>query len=309
MAMIQAGLDPQATVKHDEKLKDKHGHSRQFDVVLRGKIGGHEVLGVIECKDLQGSVGTPVIDAFVTKAASVGADLKFVVSKHGFSRPALKVAADNHVHTLSLLKSPTEKHGFTVGDYVYACRLAWTSLRLSAVLTDGTTLAIHDRPQDVHVNGYSLFEWILQEAHSTFLKIPEPGWYRLRLRFHDPATIVLSSGARQIQVLEVYLKREREYRRKVAFAVGSGFVDFGSKKLKVPGGGTIKVSFTADPNLKDWEPVDALPKKPSALVLGTLFVYSRPGEVPRSLFDAQTVAEVMFDPLVTKQLPDPTQLI
>lgn len=166
-------------------------------------------------------------------------------------------------------------------------------------MTNGTTLSILDRPQDVCVNGYSIFEWILQEAHSTFLRIPEPGWYRLRLSFREPATIVLSSGAHQIQVLEVHLKREREYRRKAAFAVGSGFVDFGSKELKVPGGGSIEVSFTADPHLKDWEPLDALPEKPSALVPGTLFVYSRPAEVPHSSFDARSVAEITFNPLVT----------
>lgn len=51
VANIQKMMDPNSTVTHDEKLKDRVGNIRQYDVVIRGQFGGRQVLGVIECKD------------------------------------------------------------------------------------------------------------------------------------------------------------------------------------------------------------------------------------------------------------------
>ena len=62
----------EADVEHDVRLSDKHGNTRQFDVVLRSKMVGHELLGVIECKDLNRKVGTPEVEAFLTKADLTG---------------------------------------------------------------------------------------------------------------------------------------------------------------------------------------------------------------------------------------------
>lgn len=48
---IQSRIDPNATVLHNQRIVDRHGHSRQFDVEIRGKFAGQEIIGVIECKD------------------------------------------------------------------------------------------------------------------------------------------------------------------------------------------------------------------------------------------------------------------
>ena len=132
IALIQSELDPKAIVTHDERLLDRHGHRRQFDVVIRGRLGGHDILGVVECKDIKGTVGTPAVDAFVTKAASLRADVKIIVSRFGFSANALELGAHHGIRMLSLLKPDRETKGITVGNYLYARRLRWGGYRWGA---------------------------------------------------------------------------------------------------------------------------------------------------------------------------------
>ena len=71
VAGIQAQIDPTSSVTHNETLTDRLGHSRQFDVVIRGSFAGQQMLGVIECKDLKRRVGNPEVDAFITKANEI----------------------------------------------------------------------------------------------------------------------------------------------------------------------------------------------------------------------------------------------
>src|SRR5688572_16049589 len=92
VAAVQAMLDPAAEVTHNTRLRDRLGHWRQFDVVIRVKAAGHEILGVIECKDLQRPIGTPELNAFADKARNVRANLTLLASKRGFTKQALELA-------------------------------------------------------------------------------------------------------------------------------------------------------------------------------------------------------------------------
>ena len=40
VALVQAQFDPAANVTHNEVIVDRLGHSRQFDVVIRGAFAG-----------------------------------------------------------------------------------------------------------------------------------------------------------------------------------------------------------------------------------------------------------------------------
>ena len=126
VAAIQKKMDPNSVVIHNEKIRDRNGFFRQFDVVVRGKVGGHEVLCVIECRDRSRSAGIPSIEAFSKKAASVNADKCVFVSKKGFTKPAVAVARDYNIIPLSLLPNPKDKSDNTIGLNWYAEIYRWS---------------------------------------------------------------------------------------------------------------------------------------------------------------------------------------
>ncbi len=45
VARIQQMMDPDSNVTHNEKLTDRARNTRQYDVVIRGRFGGRDVLG------------------------------------------------------------------------------------------------------------------------------------------------------------------------------------------------------------------------------------------------------------------------
>lgn len=120
VADIQAQVDKNAKVSHNQRLVDRHGHKRQFDVVIKGKFADQDILGVIECKDLIKKVGTPEIDAFVTKSQDIKSNFKIVVSRNGFSKPAIEEARYYGIQTLSLIPNDEVNCGFKVGIYWFA---------------------------------------------------------------------------------------------------------------------------------------------------------------------------------------------
>ena len=209
VASIQAELDSGAAVTHNERLLDRHGHWRQFDVVIRGKLGGHDLLGVIECKDLKGKVSTPAVEAFVTKTASLRADLKIMVSRFGFSKPALELAAHHGIRAMSLLKPEEHTKGISVGNYIYARRFTWGSVRATASLTDGSSLPIHQSLETAMINKFPIWDWLRYEAYSTYGQIESAGWHSLHLAFRSTAQLTLSDQIWEISELEVLTSPRR----------------------------------------------------------------------------------------------------
>lgn len=58
----------------NQRLVDRHGCRRQCDVIIKGNFAGQQLLGIVECKDRK--LGTPEVDAFVTKARDINANFK-----------------------------------------------------------------------------------------------------------------------------------------------------------------------------------------------------------------------------------------
>jgi hypothetical protein len=94
VARIQQLLDPGSTVTRNEKIKDRLGYPREFDVVVRGRLGTYPILVVIECRDWRGRLDVRHIEGFHAKADRVNANLAVIVSRKGFFARALKVAAE-----------------------------------------------------------------------------------------------------------------------------------------------------------------------------------------------------------------------
>src|SRR5437868_10198208 len=136
VALVQAQIDPAATVTHNEVIVDRLGHARQFDVVIRGSFAGQLVLGVIECKDLKRKVGLQEIDAFITKSQDVNANVRLFMSRRGFTRPALKKCAHYGIQPLSLLGHNTPDLKIFLGTRWEADQIRWGRIALTPRFVD-----------------------------------------------------------------------------------------------------------------------------------------------------------------------------
>jgi hypothetical protein len=82
-------------VEYDAHIPDmRTGERRQFDVLVRSAVSGREFLRVVEVKDIERPVGSPIVDGLITKASAVGAHRATLVSTSGFARTALARVAD-----------------------------------------------------------------------------------------------------------------------------------------------------------------------------------------------------------------------
>lgn len=115
VARIQQLMDPGTVVEHNVTLADRLGINSQFDVVIRGSMGGREQIGVIECKDHTVKIGPALVRSFIHKVRDINAGMALMVSKKGFTRQALTIAKHEGVGTLSLLPNDPADAGFSIG--------------------------------------------------------------------------------------------------------------------------------------------------------------------------------------------------
>jgi len=98
VAAIHKAADSGATVRRDEQI-----NGRQFDVTIRFRRGLYEHLTVVECKDYKHAVPVEKVDALVTKARDVHANVSVLASTKGFQSGA-KECAKRHGVTLLHVK-------------------------------------------------------------------------------------------------------------------------------------------------------------------------------------------------------------
>jgi hypothetical protein len=96
-------LSPDNKVVHNDKILGKDSQTlRQVDVSIRGKVGEHEILVAVECKDTKRKVDVHEIDAFCTKLKDIGANKGVLVSNAGFSSSARRSAERNGIELCSV---------------------------------------------------------------------------------------------------------------------------------------------------------------------------------------------------------------
>jgi Restriction endonuclease len=81
---------------------NKQINGRQFDVVIRFKVGFYEYLTLIECKDYKTPVSVGKVEAFITKAGDHKANKAVMVSASGFQSGAKEVAIKHNIELYSL---------------------------------------------------------------------------------------------------------------------------------------------------------------------------------------------------------------
>jgi hypothetical protein len=250
VADIQQLLDPQSTVEHDVRLEDKIGNRRQFDVVVRGTVGGRAVLGVFECRDHADPVDQSQVDGFVTKMQSVNANFGVIVSRHGFSKAALELTRYHGIGAYSLLKQADTEPGFTVLGHWYATLWLWDDIRWSFSPASGFTFPTMYDQESVFYGQQRIKDWVLNflETHATGAA---EGWHRIVVRFPEAAQLVVDGALITIAALQVDAHRVCCHKKRKMQWTGKAMYDWHQGLLMVPPSTTLEARAQA--NLYDWD--------------------------------------------------------
>jgi hypothetical protein len=252
VTVIQEMMDPNASVTHNELITDRHGHKRQFDVVIRGKVGGHPVLGVIECKALRRKVGTPCVDAFVTKARDINASIKLIASKRGFTKPALEKARDYGVSTISLLPKDFRASDVSIGMYWYAELYKWTKALITVYFAAQKPPITHFEVPDVKRGGRPVIEWFQKELVTTYVNEERTGWISVKVTFDKTRRFQIKKRQCLVKAITFHALQTCTRMKKWIKFRGHGFYDWDKKKITIPPRGSVYTApFRTD--FSDWE--------------------------------------------------------
>lgn len=252
---IQQMMDTQCSISYREKIQNRLGISREFDVVVRGFFAGHPMLGVIECKDWNDRVGTPEIDAFITKTHDINANLRMIISPKGFTRPALDQAKDAGVGVFSLLPDDPLDAGFSIGVLWYARAYYWVNMQADFHFSGVSPHAGSYKGEDVLYSGKPIVNRFLKELSTTYCNVADTAPIRLNAKFATPISVNIKNQS--FRLSEITLRAGRICQKKKRFMqmTGDALFNWQTNTLYVPTRGRISVhGFRTD--LSDWEDYD-----------------------------------------------------
>lgn len=103
VAAIHACLAENVIVEESALLTDREtGEKREVDIVLRSKIGDYEVVLSIEVRDRSRLDGSGWIEEMAGKHQALETNRLVLVSKSGFTKPAIKKAKARNIETITL---------------------------------------------------------------------------------------------------------------------------------------------------------------------------------------------------------------
>ncbi len=275
VAAIHGMMDTEAMVMHNQRITDKHGHSRQFDVVIRGKLGSYEMLGVIECKDWKRKVGTQEVEAFVTKARGVNANLTLLASKSGFTKPALEKARHYGIGTISLLPKDPKNSGFSVGMEWYAEVYSWSNGNLEMHYVAKKPPVTGFSVKDVKIRDKLVVDWFLKELATTYVWKEKQGWISLPITFQRPRKLAIKGKRFLVRGLTFRALRVCNTKKRWVQLSGDGLLDWNKSILTIPPSGQV---FTDGfrPDFSDWEEYEGDIPPPTGIFDGRFKTYSIP---------------------------------
>ena len=242
VARLQQMLDPLSTVTHNEWLKDRIGNRRQFDVVIRGKFGGRDVVGIVECKDHSRRKGPDAIEAFAKKCENLGANLRIVVSRKGFTPQALAVARHEGIGCLSLLPDAADAVGFAIGDYWFGLVKTWTNLRIGFKPLPSPDYLQGVAGNAIQVDGKEVQRWFYRELvtkHQDQLLNQD---YTLAVKFDPPRKLQCSGETLLVDEVFCIAQREIVKKRKWVSWNGDALYDWHHGTFTVPNQGVLRGS-------------------------------------------------------------------
>lgn len=257
VAKIQKMMDSGSEVSHDEKLIDRVGNKRQYDIVIRGQFGGRSVLGIIECKDHKSRNGPNTVEAFAKKTENLGANLRLIVSRRGFTEQALALAKHENIGCLSLLPDNPKQVGFSIGDTWYGIIDLWTDLRLTVYFSESM-----DRPNlptfdanSVKWQGKPVINWFQRELYTTY-RDKEPDspddTCALMVTFSEPRSIEIEGREYKLSAIACHARKTKIKKKKWVYWTGDAFYDWHTLQFTVPPKGKI-VGSAVESDLREWD--------------------------------------------------------
>jgi hypothetical protein len=233
-ARIQQLMDPGSRVTHNEILEDRTGNKRQYDVVIRATFGGQAMLGIIECRDHKEKIGPDGIEAFAKNMENLGANLRMILSRKGFTKQALRLAAHEHITCLSLLPHDPTQTGLSIGHFWYGTARFWTDARL-AIHFAGKAPPTIDVPFDsIAYGGLPVANWFLREFITVHSQDKEPGEYCLRLPFANPIDVEIGGTKHTVIAFACYATWVQSNKRTWACWYGDAFYDWHRESINIP---------------------------------------------------------------------------
>src|SRR5579871_3250660 len=189
VARIQQKMDPNSTVSHNEKLVDRLGNKRQYDVVIRGHYAGRPILGVIECKDHS--------------------------RKKGFTPQALVVAEHEGIGCLSLLPEDPKQAGFSIGQMWYGVHRQWTDVRMEIQFPVIPAPIESFDLLKVKWDGKTVFNWFWRELLTTYKEYNEEGYVMIKNTFDQVRNIEIEGQEYPVEAITCIahqvLKKKRRW--------------------------------------------------------------------------------------------------
>jgi len=98
IAWIHICLSEKASIVPNAKIPDKDsGELRQVDIAIYVTDGLYQTLTIVEVRDRKKPVGSPYVEEVKSKKDSVGANAVVIVSKSGFTKPAIQKANKQNI--------------------------------------------------------------------------------------------------------------------------------------------------------------------------------------------------------------------
>ena len=254
VAAVQSQFDPAATVTHNETIVDRLGHARQFDVVVRGSFAGQKLIGVIECKVLGRKVGTPEIDAFITKSQDINANFKIVMSRRGFTRLALEKCAHYGIHALSLLGDNSQNLKLILGTRWEADVARWGRISVTLRFVEEPSEPALFNAEQLTIGGKRVLDWFTNYLCKNEAEIEGFGWVAgIGIEFSKPQSVELEPGISHLcRAIEFMAERVCDKFERIVSVSGTGFYDWNSKQATFPPGATIETE-PVPMNFSQWE--------------------------------------------------------
>lgn len=267
VAAIQAQIDPTSNVTHNEVLTDRLGHARQFDVVIRGSFAGQQMLGVIECKDLKRKVGNPEVDAFITKANEINANFKILISKLGFSKPALEKCRHYGVQPLSLIEDDPANRKFFIGTRWTADVTRWRRITVQLHFAEPPANPVNFDANVLRINGNRVLDWYTNYLLDHEEEFKEFGWVAgVHVDFASPQIIETEPGVEHLcSAVSFGAERVCERLERLVGISGTGFLNWNSRQATFAPGSTIFTEGVST-DFSQWSPRSDENRPPSGFI-------------------------------------------
>jgi hypothetical protein len=237
VARVQQLLDPNSQVTHNEKLTDRVGNVRQYDVVIRGRFAGRDCLGVIECKDHGRRKGPGDVEAFAKKAENLGANIRIMVARMGFTARALKLASFEHVVCLSLLSERAMVPAHSIGEWWYGEVAFWTEVRLIVHFhtLPGPEKLTTFAGDEVRWQGKPVIKWFMRDLITAHSNEKTEGRHHTAVEFSQPREMEIGNDRYLVKGLACDAIRVYKKKRKWVSWSGDAFYDWQDRKYLVAG--------------------------------------------------------------------------